>query len=332
MYDQALLYSYDESISITDLKKWNYKKDLDTSELKEWCDKNQIWAFVSWTQDYHYRFSIIKSPPHIVYYMGDISILSKDILWMVWPRDMSSYAKEVMEYFFQSIPSYDLVTVSGWADWVDTLLHRMSIQNKIPTIVVLWMGLRRYMNTHRHDFARSVVENGWLILSEFKLDMKATTYTFPQRNRIVAGLSDVMFVPEAGENSWSLISVDFANEMKRPVYWTPNNIFQKQSAGINRYIAQWKVNLLQDVDKVLSKHFSGLDLQENFDRQSISLNEAQENVLAMFAWWEVHLESIISQEDVDTDILLQTITELEIYGIIQSSKPGIYTLSQKIAK
>ena len=67
------------------------------------------------------------------------------------------------------------------------------------------------------------------MLSEFKLNSRPERYTFPQRNRIVAGLSDMVFLPEASEKSGSLITVDFARQMHKDVYGTPNSIFSPTS-------------------------------------------------------------------------------------------------------
>ena len=71
------------------------------------------------------------------------------------------------------------------------------------------------------------------MISEFKLDQEPAQYTFPQRNRIIAGLSDVLFLPEAGKESGSLITVDFALQMQKPVYGVPNFIFSDKSAGLH---------------------------------------------------------------------------------------------------
>ena len=75
-------------------------------------------------------------------------------------------------------------------------------------------------------------------MSEFKIHSKPTHYTFPQRNRLVAGLADAIFLPEAGEKSGSLITADFGVHMHKPVYGTPNTIFSATSDGLHRMIQQ----------------------------------------------------------------------------------------------
>ena len=74
------------------------------------------------------------------------------------------------------------------------------------------------MRSSERAMLDAIVDKGGLVLSEFPLDMRASNWSYPQRNRIVAGLSDCVFLPEAAEKSGSLITVGFANQMKVPVY------------------------------------------------------------------------------------------------------------------
>jgi len=94
------------------------------------------------------------------------------------------------------------------------------------------------------------------VISEYKLGEKPSKYTFPQRNRLIAGLSDILFLPEAGEKSGSLITVDAALAMHTPVYATPGSIFAATSAGILKRIAQGDVKPIVDISGFLDTHFT----------------------------------------------------------------------------
>ena len=139
--------------------------------------------------------------PYIIYYVGDISLLEKDILGIVGPRKMSVYGEKVVETLLDHAREYDLVTISGMAEGVDQLCHSRSLQHSLPTIAVLGGGLGRYSKRPERSFITEIVESGGLVLSEFRLGDQPTNYSFPQRNRIIAGLSDVIFLPEAGKKS-----------------------------------------------------------------------------------------------------------------------------------
>ena len=148
-------------------------------------------------------------------------ILHKPLLAVVWPRRMTDYAKQVVKRLIEYAKNYDMATVSGMADGVDRLVHEESIKQGIPTVAVLGWWLAHYLKSRDHSFMQKIVDNGWLVLSDFSLKQKPRHYIFPQRNRIVAGLSDVVFVPEASEKSGSLITVDYALSMNKSVYGAP---------------------------------------------------------------------------------------------------------------
>ena len=100
-----------------------------------------------------------------------------------------------------------------------------------------------------------IIDNGWLVLSEFKLNSKPERYTFPQRNRIVAGLSELVFLPEASEKSGSLITVDFARQMHKDVYGAPSSIFSPTSQWLHKYMQQWLITPVVQRDWMLGKYF-----------------------------------------------------------------------------
>lgn len=186
-----------------------------------------------------------------LYYWWNIHILSSKILWIVWPRKPSIYGQKVMQHLFSMLPRYDVVTLSGWALWIDALVHDYSLAIGMPTIVVLWWWIDYYQQSWKYHFLQKVVDRGGLVLSEYTWDMSPKKYTFPQRNRLIAWLSDVLFVPEASMWSGSLITVDKAYEYGVPIYAPMQDIFSVSGMGIAEYIVQEKV-------KPIDTHLSSL--------------------------------------------------------------------------
>lgn len=111
------------------------------------------------------------------------------------------------------------------------------------------------MKSSKREMIQKIIDHGWLVLSEFKLDKWPERYTFPQRNRIVAWLSDMVFVPEATMKSGSLITVDFARSMHKDVYGAPWSIFSPTSQGLGHYMQQWLVKPVVDIDEMLGQYF-----------------------------------------------------------------------------
>jgi len=258
MHPTCLQYSLDPKLTLKQLKKWDLPKPQKTPEqtqLKTFITQHNIQGSCIKDTNFHYKFSHIKSAPYLMYRIWDITLLNKPILAIVGPRLMTTYAKQILNQLFLKLKNYNLVTISGLAEGVDQRTHALSIKHNIPTIAVLGSGLGQYLKSRNRQFAKIIVKNNGLILSEYKIFQKATNYTFPQRNRIIAGLSDTIFIPEAGIKSWSLITANFAIEMKKEIYGTPNSIFSQQSQWIHDYIAKQKIQLCTSEFSFISKHF-----------------------------------------------------------------------------
>lgn len=239
----------EEMIVMSDTERKQY------DEFARWCQENQVLWFTADEGGYHFKLRPIYSAPYVMYAMGNVELLHKDILAIVWPRNVSPYGKQIVEHLFQSVKNYNLVTISGLADGVDMLCHELSMQYDIPTIAVLGAGLQYALKSRVREKIQAIVEKWWLILSEFKLDKWPEKYTFPQRNRIVAGLSDMVFVPEAAVKSGSLITVDFARQMHKDVYGAPWSIFSPTSQGLGHYMQQWLVKPVVDMEEMLGQYF-----------------------------------------------------------------------------
>lgn len=260
-HSKGLFYSATD-IKIGELKTINLTEYQYTDQehrmvekAAKWCQEHSVFVSIQNDSDYHFKLSLIYSAPYIVYAQWDRDLLHKHIIGIVWPRKYSPYATQVMESLFTELMHYDVVTISGLADGVDRMCHELSIKAGIPTIAVLWGWLKYYLESKDRELIQKIVANGGLVLSEFKLNSRPERYTFPQRNRIVAGLSDMVFLPEASEKSGSLITVDFARQMHKDVYGTPSTMFSSTSQWLHQYMQQWLIIPVVNWEWMLTKYF-----------------------------------------------------------------------------
>lgn len=328
MQHQAILYSLDPKITYTQLKQqWDIPYDAHRySKLQEWVAEHAVWAIMDSEDDFHYKIFPIRPKVHILYYLGNLWLLNKKILGIVGPRKMSSYGKKVLESVFTIARDYDIVTISGMAEGVDQLCHTLSQEHHIPTIAVLGWGLGRYMKRPERRVIEQIVASGGLVISEYKLGEQASKYTFPQRNRLIAGLADVLFLPEAGQKSGSLITVDCALAMKKPVYATPNTIFAPTSAGILQYIEIGSVKPILDLQKFLSSHFLSTKISSR-PKASIILSEQEKWLLSILSRDQgQNIESIVQVLWADIQESITLLTMLEIKGLVSQEEPGKYVL------
>ena len=325
MDSQALLYSLDKEITISEIKNKSEFVWYNFSTIQSRAQQNNVHAMIDWDFSFHYKFQLIKSKPYIIYYIWDISLLDRDILWIVWPRKKTFYSDKVISKLLESASSYNLVTISGMAEWVDQLCHSISIKNNIPTIAVIGWWIRRYLNRSDRNIISSIVDHGWLVISEFKLDFKPTYYSFPQRNRIIAGLCNTLFLPQAWSRSGSLITVDCAIDMSKPIYWVADNIFSPESIWLNQYIADKKINLITDFDKFLLSHFKPKSSDKKISTTTITLSENENKILTTIANnWPIWVDQLCLISDIPSKELFWLLTLLEMNNLVYESSPSIY--------
>lgn len=335
MHSLLIKYSSDPKISFNKLKSWSDWDFVLQSKVNKLLEDTPIKWILSEDELFHLKLSFIKPRLDLLYYIWDISLLDRQILSIVWPRKNTQYANKVLQKLFDNLNSYDIATISWLADWVDQLCHTYSIQKSIPTIAVLGTWIWRYLQSSNRDWIKKIVNSWWLILSEYKFFAWPAKYTFPHRNRIIAWLCDVLFLPEAWEDSGSLITVDFANKMHKPVYWVPNDIFSDSSKWINQYISQKKIQLVSDF-WFLSKHFSStsqLPIPNTSNWlpsgkfPNISLSQDQKKILTLISYiWEIWLDKLCSISSIPFQELFWLLTILEINNLVYQSSPGIYKL------
>lgn len=154
-------------------------------------------------------------------------------LCVVGSRKNSTYGKEVCEKLIEGLAGYSVVIVSRLALGTDSIAHRASLRHGLRTIAIPGSGLGwnvLYPQSHV-NLAQDVLSDGGALLSEFPEHFKATPYSFPRRNRIMAGMSDATLVIEATEQSGTLITSRLAMEYNRDVLTVPHSIFSQTASG-----------------------------------------------------------------------------------------------------
>lgn len=179
------------------------------------------------------RLREIPDPPEKLYLQGVLPPEEHKWLCVVGSRRYTNYGKEVCEKLIEGMRGYPVVVVSGLALGIDALAHRAALAAGLPCVAVPGSGLARevlYPSTNRR-LADEILKAGGALLSEFEPDFAATAWSFPQRNRIMAGLSDAVLVVEAEQRSGTLITARLATEYNRDVFTVPGSIFSASSAG-----------------------------------------------------------------------------------------------------
>jgi len=324
MHPHLTTYALESEATISQIKKGFYSK-RDPTIFFDRLNTNKINWHRHKEKNFHHKFNFISPKVQLYYYQGNLALLNQDILAIVGPRNMSKFGKKTLEDLLSIAKNYKLVTISGLAPWTDQYAHTLSLQNNIPTIAILGGGIERFYKSNNKTILQKIINNWWLIISEYKPNFKPTKYSFPQRNRIIAGLSNIVFIPEAWQKSGSLITANFAYQMKKPIYGTPNHIYAPQHKWLLEYIANKKISLCIDLEKTLQTYFSS-QKQKKYKEKTIQLTNEEKTIIKQFKSWQTQNIQTLSQLTQIASHQIITITSiLEIKWLIQQISPGTFS-------
>ena len=175
----------------------------------------------------------IPDPPKTLYLRGTLPPPETKLLTVVGSRRMSRYGKDACEHLISGLAGYPIAIVSGLALGIDGVAHEAALEAGLPTIAVPGSGLSDEVLYPRAHFrlAQRILENGGALLSEFEPEWKPRPESFPQRNRIMAGISHAVLIIEAGLQSGTLITARLATEYNRELLIVPHSIFAEGGAG-----------------------------------------------------------------------------------------------------
>lgn len=182
----------------------------------------------------------IPQPPKTLYIRGNLPSEEMIYLAVVGSRKYTSYGKDICEKIIRGLKGYPIVIVSGLAIGIDTIAHKAALENNLITISFPGSGLDNTALHPRNNIklAQQIVNNGGCLLSEMEPSMRATLYSFPQRNRLMAGISKAVLIIEAEEKSGTLITARLALDYNRDVLAVPGSAFSSNSNGTNWLIKQ----------------------------------------------------------------------------------------------
>ncbi len=225
---------------INEFITWRKSFNLEAAEK---IIKEEHIGFVTWhDENYPFLLKEIYSPPYVLFYKGNLRLLKKNnlnlCLAVVGPRKNSPLAPKTINYLLPKLIKSNLTVVSGLALGVDTMAHKIAISLRGKTIAVLGTGLSKKVFYPKENLSlcQKIIESNGLIVSEFPPLISARAQNFPQRNRLISGLSKATLIIEAPQRSGALITTSRALEQNREVLAVPGDIFSEFHVGSNNLI------------------------------------------------------------------------------------------------
>lgn len=264
----------------------------------------------------------IPFPPKKLYLWAasNFSFPTSNLISIVGTRRNSAYGEEILRKIIAELKPYGFATVSGMAIGIDTIAAKASLENEIPTIAVLGSGLSKeaFYPARNFKLAEEIVSRGGAVISEYEPDFKATLWSFPQRNRIISGLSPATLVVEAPESSGALITAKFALDQNRDVLAIPGSPFAPNSRGTNKLIKQGAA-LIESAEDILRAY--GIELLSGSAARggraaNLQLSPEEKTILDLLTEPQ-DIDSLIRKSKMQPGIAQSIIGLLEIRGIIK---------------
>ena len=286
----------------------------------------QIKSFSIEDKDYPFLLKKIPRPPKIIYAKGDFPE-NELCFGIVGTRRFSSYGKQVALEIAGDLAEAGLIIVSGLAPGIDTFVHRAVLERKKKTIAVLGTGLDEESLYPQSNIklAREIIEQGGSLISEYPVGTRGTRFTFPQRNRIIAGLSLGILVIEGKLKSGSLITANWAFSQKRKVFAVPGSIYSSNSK-CSHHLIKRGAQLVESAEDILRE----LNLPIRNKKEKLKGATKEENLIfKVLSEGALHVDEIIDKTRFPASTVNKNLIAMEINGKIKNLGGNIYAIDNR---
>lgn len=224
--------------------------NLNEKDILSFLQNHKVSFTTPFNTNYPRLLKEIYDYPFVLFYQGDPLLLTfSNTLGVVGSRNATEYSAKAMQYLFPKFKQIPLTIISGLAKGADSIAHHFAIEYQLPTIAVLGFGHMMHYPRETQKL-RNIIEEKGLVISEYPPFTSVRRYHFPQRNRLISGLSQGVLITEASVRSGSQITIDCALEQNRNIYVLPGSIFNPLTKG-NLKRAQEGAMIVTSADDIL---------------------------------------------------------------------------------
>ncbi len=269
--------------------------------------------------DYPRRLKEIPDPPIVLFAMGKVNLLSYPCISVVGTRRASPYGKWAAAEIAKRCAACGLTVVSGMAEGIDSFAHRGCFAVGGNTIAVFGTGVDVCFPRSNLKLYEEILEKG-LVISEYEFGEQGRAYHFPERNRIISGLSGNCVIVEGTPRSGSLITAGLAASQDRGVFAVPGNINQPGSEGPNLLISEGATPVVS-IDRLIDTIAGEVPAHELVEKLLPEERKLYEHIVSCGSSSRSYL---ISGCDMDAGTASMLITSLELKGFIKTDGARVY--------
>lgn len=301
-----------------------HRNFLDVDTVISQYDKLDISVVTCKSETYPELLKETDAYPIMLYCRGDVGLLKSECLAVVGTRRATKYGKDVGSKIVRDVASEGVTIVSGLADGIDTMAHTATLEAGGKTIAVLGSGLLNIYPSTNTELATKIVESGGLIISEYKPSEIASSYHFPVRNRIIAGLSKAVFIVEATEKSGSMHTKNYALDYGREIFALPARVNDIYSVGCNKCIANGQARMLLNSSEILEIYNKNANLHST--TQSLQLSIDEKLIYDCLLGHEKNFDEILSTTKMQPKTLQTMLMRMTLNGIVDKLPNNYYSL------
>jgi DNA processing protein len=267
----------------------------------------------------------IPEKPILLYTKGNIELLNHPSIAIVGSRKHSSYGRATTQKFASELAEDGLNIVSGLALGIDSIAHKSALNSNGLTTAVLGNGIDIIYPYENKRLYQEIEEKG-CIISEYPLGFQPSKWTFPQRNRLIAGLSYGVIISEASEKSGALITAKYAIEYNRLVFSIPANINNPFAKGNNELLKAGAFPLTEKED--IYRELPFLKNKISLTSEKIDLLPEEKQLIDLLTSPK-HIDELVELLNIDFENLMELLITLELKDII-TNENGIVSLKKII--
>ncbi len=293
----------------------------------EACQERDIRIILAEDEDYPRLLREIHDAPNVLYCRGTLEPRDELAIAIVGARRCTHYGTKHAEQFAATLGRAGMTVVSGLARGIDAAAHRGALNAGGRTVAVTASGVWNIYPPEHKELADEIVKNG-AILSEFPIDQKMSAGLFPQRNRIISGMSSGVIVAEASKKSGALHTARHAMEQGRDVFAIPGPIDSPVSQGCHDLIRDG-AGLARHVDDVIESigPFEPVQVSETeviHSARELTLSDQEREVINLVGTEALHMDQLLQSTDLPAHRVMSTLTMLEMKRLVRKLPGGYF--------
>lgn len=269
----------------------------------------------------------IIDPPRVLYYKGNLDFNNAPTIGVVGARRCSNYGKQATIEIVSKLAQAGFIIVSGMAKGIDTIAHQTALDYNSKTISVLGTGIddESIYPPENLGLSKKIIENNGAIISEYPPGTTGYKSNFPERNRIISGISQAVLVIEAKGKSGALITARHAKRQGKMIFALPGSIYSPNSKGCNQLIKNG-AKLIDGAEDI----FKEFGLSPKIIRQKIiNITQEEKSIIDILKNQALHINKIIELTKLSPAKINSCLINLEMTEIIKNLGNNTFIIKNK---